>query len=251
MVSKRVSSSDWTGPIDRTMRRGAFTHRIGEFGATTDYAWLNSRQPFTLALPPELKGIIRLAALLLLSPLPLAAAWLAGGIGNRDMVLSDRSDILFLWGCLTVATAFWQLISRSTYLIMLRTALLGGLLAATIAGSIGYVFVAHRSHATAAAGEPQRVFQYAAGSRRSLVGRRTVVLRHQRADGTDLEGRSKRAPMAYGHCITAQQIAGPNGFRWLHVVERMPPPRAGQLSWPIRREDCFSSKSLSQVGSYP
>ena len=246
-MSKRVSSSDWTGPIDQAVRRGAFTHRIGEFGGTTDYALISRKEPFTLSPPPELRGLIRLAALLLLSPLVLVAGWLAGQAGVRDVAVSDPSAFLLLWGFPVFAFAFWQLISRSLQLRLVRSFLLLSLMIATLAISIGYAVVAQRAHAEAVVGEPQRVFRYATGPRKNMLGRRTAVFRHQRADGSDLEGKSKWPPLAHGHCMTAQSVKGSHGFLWLRVIEQMPPLRSGQLGWPVRREDCFSDTPLSEL----
>lgn len=247
MVTKRISSSDWTGPTDEEVQRGAFIHRIGDFGGTTDYGWLNRKDPISFALPPELRGVIRLALILLLSPLVLVAGWLTGGLGIRDMVASEPSGLLLLWGCLIVALAFWQLIARSLHLILVRTFLLGLLIAATAGISIGYAYVAQRVYAEAVAGKPERVFRYVAGSKRTMSRKRSPIFRHQRADGTDLEGASRRPPLDYGQCITAQPIRGRFGFRWLRVTEQMPPHRPGQLSWPVRREDCFSNKRLAEL----
>lgn len=245
-MSKRISSSDWTGPTDKTVRRGAFTHRIGDFGGTADYAWLNSKEPFTMAPPPELRGVLRLAAILLLSPLLLAAARIAGELGVRGTVISDASGYLLLWSCLIVGIALWQVVSRSLRAISLRILFLASFLVATVGIAIGYVIIAQRAYLGATAGESQRVLQYHAGSKRTLFGR-SAIYRHQRADGTDLEGVSKRAPMPYGRCITVQTIKGEYGFEWLRLVEQMPPSRPGQLGWPVRREDCFSDKPLSTL----
>ena len=247
MVIKRISSSDWTGPTDEEVQRGAFTHRIGDFGGTTDYGQLNYKDPISFALPPELRGVIRLALILLLSPLVLVAGWLTGGLGIRDIVTSEPSGLLLLWGCLIVALALWQLISRWLHLILARTFLLGLLIAATAGISIGYAYVAQRAYAEAVVGKPGRVFRYIAGSKRTMFGKRSPIFRHQRADGTDLEGASKRPPLAHGQCITAQPIRGRYGFRWLRVTEQTPPRRPGQLSWPVRREDCFSKQPLSDL----
>ena len=246
-MSKRVSSSNWTGPIDRTVRQGAFTHRVGEFGGTTDYAWLSRTDPISFAVPEKLRGVVRLAAWSLLSPLVLIGGWFAGGLGVSDEVVSDASGILLLWGMLVVAFAFWQLTSRSLHLILVRTFLLGLLMATTLGASIGYAIVAQRIYTAAAVGEPQRVFRYVAGSRRNMFGRRVANFRHQRENGTDIEGQSKWPPKAHGHCITVQPIRGRYGFRWLRVVEQVPPPRAGQLAWPVRRADCFSDTPLTEL----
>jgi len=245
-VSKRISSSDWTGPVDAGVRRGAFTHRIGEYGGTTDYARLNHQEPFTLAPPPELRGVLRLAVALFLSPLLLVAAWFGGEWGVQGMVISDPSGFLLLWGWSIAAFSFWQLISRSLHLILVRTFLLGLLIVATIGIAIGYVVVAQRAYAAAAVGDTQRVFRYVAGSKKTMFGR-SAIFRHQRADGTDLEGASKWPHLEHGQCITAEPVKGPYGFRWLRVIEQVPPQRAGQLSWPVRREDCFSDKPLADL----
>ena len=247
-MSKRISSSDWTGPIDRTVRRGAFTHGVGEFDGTTDYAWLSRNDPISLALPEELRSVVRLACWLLVSPLMLVAGWLAGEVGVRGSVMSDPSGLLLIWGWLVFLVALWQLISRSLLLILVRTFVLGLLIAATAVLSIGYVYFAQRAYADAVVGKPERVFQYVAGSRKNVLGRRSAIFRHQRADGTDIEGRSKWPPKPHGHCITVQPITGDYGFRWLRVIEQMPPPRPGQLGWPVRRDDCFGDKPLAEVG---
>jgi hypothetical protein len=48
-------------------------------------------------------------------------------------------------------------------------------------------------------------------------------------------------------CLLVRHLPGRFGFAWLRVEDGSPPPRAGQLNWPIARRDCFSDRPLATL----
>ncbi|MCL6699551.1 hypothetical protein LZ496_12245 [Sphingomonas sp. NSE70-1] len=246
-MSDRVPSSRGTDPFDKSMRRGAFTHRAGEFGRTADYAQLRKKQPISFVVPDELRGVVKNAGFLIVSPLMLVVAWFASEVGAPGEVASDPSAVLLFWGILVAGIGFWQFVARSRQFVAGRAFMLAFLLVATAAISLGYVYAARDSMSGASVGKAERVIPYVAGSKRTMFRRHKPVFRHQRADGGDLEGESRVPPLEHGPCVTAQLIEGRHGFRWLRIVEQMPPRGAGQLDWPVRRADCFSDKPLASL----
>lgn len=245
-MSKRISSSDWTGPPGLEPRFGAFTHRIDQHSIASDYQRIQEAQRAAAAIPPEVRAGRRLAMLLLLSPVSLWLAWLLVGFATHDVMVRSHGSFLVLWGLSVMALAAWQLQSRSVVLIGLRKAFLSAACAATIAVSIAFAYFGIDAYAHAIARAPERSFElYKVYGRRSF---KHVVYWHQRPDGTTVEGFNHGRALPYAQtCALVQRLDGRYGFSWVRVLDRSRAPRRGQLIWPVRREECFSSIPLSSL----
>lgn len=243
-MSKRISSSDWTGPPDQASRRGAFINQVGQHSISSDYQRIAEAQRVAALIPPEVRGVIRLATITLLSPLALWLAWAFVEAITRDQLVQGHGDLLTLWGLGVVALSAWQLFSRSKILLGLRKAFLIALMVSTVAvaGAYGYFGIEARAHVIATA--PERTLElYKVRGRRPF---KEVVVWHQRPDGSTVEGINQGRPVPYATtCALVQRLEGPYGFSWVRVVDRSRPPAQGQLSWPVRREECFSTIPLS------
>lgn len=245
-MSKRISSSDWTGPTDKTVRRGAFTHRIGEHAIASDYQRLLAARLEAERVPPEVMRVKTVAAALLISPLLLWLAWLLVGFVIGDPFLWKHTHLLVFWGLGVMALAAWQISSRSRVLVGLRRLFLFGLLAATVILSLGFIYLGMDARSNAIAAVPERTFELSKAQRKRPF--RQVVRWHQRVDGSSVEGGRRAKPLAYAStCALVQRFEAPYGFSWVKVIDRSRPPGRGQLIWPIRREDCFSGKPLSTL----
>lgn len=225
---------------------GQPTHGIGELGTTTEYARLIGKPRTNAMVDPELVPVFRRAGWLFLSPLVLLIGWLASQAGIRDMILSTQGWVLGLWTLVTVTIALSQMTWTSKRLIGLRMILLALLIGATVGVAAGYAWIAQTAHADARPGQPQRAFIYLA-ERSKMRGLIPAKYGFQLADGSNLTGGRKRKRFDYGSCVTVRLLTGSYGFRWVRVIESTPPPGPGQLHWPVRREDCFSDKLLSEV----
>ena len=197
-------------------------------------------------IPPEVRSVRRLAAISLLSPIVLWLAWLLVGLISEDELVRGHGGFLTMWGLSILALAAWQLQSRSTVLIGLRKALLMALMASTgtVAAAYGYIGLESRAHTTAST--PERTFELHKVRSNRLF--RKVIVWHQRPDGSTVEGINQGRPLPYATtCAVVQRLDGPYGFSWVRVLDRSRAPARGQLSWPIRREECFSAIPLSEL----
>jgi hypothetical protein len=246
-VQERISSSDWTGPVGEGQRRGVFTHHVGDHAITSDFQRILEAQHAATAIPPELRSIKRRAALLLVAPALLWLAWHLVAWATRDQLVHDNSQVLVTGGLAVMALAAWQLQSRSTVLIALRRLFVSILTIATVTLAIAYTYFGIDAHAQAISSTPERTFE-----RYEVLGRkapfRKVIVWHPREDGSTIQGIRMHAPLAYSNvCALVQRLDGPHGFSWVRVLDRSRPPGRGQLSWPIRREECFSDIPLSSL----
>jgi hypothetical protein len=247
-VSEPIHSSSWTGPTEErpALRRGAFTHGIGEPAFTSDYDRLLQAERVAAAIPSEVRGVIRLAALLLfLAPVILWAAWGFVRAASGDFLIQDNSHWLLAWGLSTTALAGWQIVSRSRRLIGLRKAVLALALVGALGAGMAYGYAGIHAHANGRGSAPERVFGLY-----DLRGKwpfQQVVATHQRPDGTNVEGRRAGSPLPYAQiCERVQRLDGDYGFSWVRVLERSP-GSGSEIMWTIRREDCFSGKPLSSL----
>ena len=251
-VSDPVDSSKWTGPPEGMAAprlRGAIVHRYGEHQVSTDFARISAAQAdaerIAKEIPPELRGVLGRAWLLLLSPVMLILAWLLVHSTSRDLIVQDNKVYLFAWGFGVAALALSQMVSKSTLLVGARKAMLVAALIATFGVAGGYVYLAVKSRQNAVASPPERTFElYKSPVRRT---HRPIEIEHQRADGTLLAG-GYRAPVSYApSCVVAQRLDGDYGFSWVRVLERSRERGRTGLNWPIRREECFSDIPLSSL----
>lgn len=249
-MSEPTDSVGWTGPSSTAAPRlrGALVHRYGEHQVSTDFARFVAQADADLIakeMPPELRGVVGRAWLLLASPLLLVVAnWIVHSTG-RDLIVNDNKAYLFAWAVGVVALALSQMVSRSLMLIWARKAILVRAFLATFGVAGGYVYVAEQSRQNAVASTPERAYEFyrSSGWRSS---KRTEIF-HQRADGTLLTGgRWEPAPYATT-CALVQRLEGAHGFSWVRVLERSRPPRRTELHWPVRREECFSDIPLSSL----
>jgi len=245
-VSKRISSSDWTGPEELSARSGAFTYGAGQHSISTDYQRILAAERAAAAVPPEVQRIKRWALLVLVSPILLWLGWHFVAAVTRDAMGSNQGHVLILWGLGIAAFAAWQSQSDSKILIGLRRGALMVAFGASVLLAIAYCFVAIDAHANAVAMAPERTFElYKVHGRRPF---RHVEAWHQRVNGTNFENGRKGHPLAYATaCALVQRLNGPHGFSWVRVVERSRPPARGQLHWGIRRDECFSTIPLSSL----
>jgi hypothetical protein len=245
-VSKKISSSEWTGPPGDGRRYGRFTHRVGDHSITTDYQRILDAQRAAEIIPAEVRDVRRLALLLLISPISLWLASLMVDFATRDALVRSPGNILFLWSLVVMAVAAWQLQSRSTALIDLRKVFLAFASAATVAASIGFAYYGIDSYSRVIALAPERTFElYKVRGRRPF---KSVIYWHQRSDGSTVEGIEEGHPLPYSQiCTLVQRLDGPFGFSWLRVLGRSRRPERGQLNWAIRREECFSSIPLTSL----
>ena len=244
-MSDPISSKGWTGDTEAKAAERRFldrTHRLGEPVYVSDFDRIADAEWHARQIPTELRSLLRLACLGLLSPLFLFGAWIAVQMTTREVIGQDNKAYLLAWGFGTAALALAQMVSRSTVLIRPRKALMVLAIAATVAVSGGYIYLASQSRANALASQPERTFElYRSVGSRSF--RRTEVT-HQRADGRLLEG-GYSPPARWAHaCTLAQRLTGDHGFTWVRVLERSRSRQRGDLYWPIRREECFSDTPL-------
>lgn len=247
-----IDASKCTGPAESMAAprlRGAHVHRYGEHQVSTDFARIAAAQAdaerIAKEIPPELRGILGRAGLLLASPLLLVVAALVVHSMGRDLIVQDNKAYLLAWGFGVAALALSQMVSRSLLLVWIQKAILVSALIATFCVAVGYVYIAAKSRQNAAASVPERTYELyrTSGSR---AARRTEIF-HQRADGTLLTG-GRWAPVPYATtCALVQRLDGQYGFSWVRVLERSRPPVRTGLHWPIRREECFSDIPLSSL----
>ena len=237
-----IDSSRWMGPPDGRDdfdRFGAPVHRTGQPAASSIYKILAAgryaadRRGQKAAFVPSSLAISA-ALLLVLTPVLLFIAWSIVAEIGHDFIVRDNSEYLWSWAALMMLLAAAQFIWRGSVLARARTASLLLALAATVAGSVGYVYLAVTSKAHAVASAPERVFEVFEnrGSRRNP---RTVVL-FQRADGTILGGGSG-APIRYGYLRARTK---PDRLERFHVGSRDrqvagPRPYRAQLADPVGR----------------
>lgn len=240
-------SKRWTGASDPTTRRtGLFLRRLGDPQYATAYHRFAEIDRERTAMKPELTGVVMLALLLIVSPLVLWTAWGLMRALTGDFLVRDNGVYLSGWGGAMVALSIWQIRSRSLRWIPLRKAALVAGIIGTFGLGGAYVYGGVRAHDAAIATAPERTYQLCRSRGRSPF--RMTTCHHQRADGSTLEGRRAVVPVAYGSvCALAQRLDGPNGFSWVRVLERSRAPDRGQLTWPIRREQCFSTTPLSKL----
>lgn len=245
-----TDSSKWTGPSSMAAprRRGALVHRYGEHQVSTDFARIAAQADAELKAkewPPELRGVLGRAWLLLASPLLLVvASQIAHSTGN-DLIADDNKAYLFAWAFGVAALALSQMVSRSRMLVEARKAILVSAIIATFGVAGGYVYLAEQSRQGAVASPPTRTFEFVRTSGRGIL-RRTEYI-HQRADGSLLGG-GRWAPEPYAKtCALVQRLEGAYGFSWVRVRERSLPPRRTGVHWPVRREECFSDIPLSSL----
>ena len=209
----------------------------------SDYARFEEAKRIAALIPPEVRSVMHLAMLVLLSPLLLFVGWYVLRTVTQDAIAQDNVWWLIGGGSAVAAIAATQLAWRSTWAIFLRKAILGTALAATAAASVGYVYLGLTSYANAQASAPERTFELA-----RRCGRHCVATIHQRADGSTLEGSDLSPPLQEARsCATVQRLAGEYGFTWVRVIERSRAPARGQLTWPISREECFSDAPLQSL----
>lgn len=227
-------------------RSGAFVHRYGEHQVSTDFARIAATYADAQRareVPPELRGVIGRAGLLLFSPVMLWLAWLALRGFVQDTIVQDNSMWLIAWGLGAIGLALSQLVSRSLFAVAVRKMLLVCAVLSTGIFSIAYVNLGIQSHSQATASAPERTYEIPRS-----CGRHCTYAIHQRADGTTLEGTDGGRPVQYASsCALAQRLDGSRGFSWIRVLERSRAPGRGQLAWPIRREECFSDIPLSSL----
>lgn len=235
-MPKRTSSSGWTG---------TFMHRADQHQITSDYHRLLQAECMANAIPSDLDRVKLLALMVLPSPILLWFAWLLVGLVARDEVARDNSHLLMFSGSIVVVVAAWQAGSRAKAFIQLRRCLLWTLLGATIAAAVAYAYLGINSHSRAIVLPPERTFELVKTEGRRI--KRTIIW-HQRANGSTVEGFNEGRPLAYSSvCALVQRLDGPYGFSWVRVLERSRPPGRGQLSWPVRREDCFSHVPIASL----
>ena len=245
-MSKRISSSGWTGSLDEQVRPRASTHRIGDHSISSDYRRIAEAQRIAALVPPEVRSVRWLAFIALLSPIALWLAWLLVAYISHDALARDHSGFLTFWGLGVMALAAWQLRSRSAVLIGLRKAFLVALMASTVAIAAAYGYFGIDANAQVVASAPERTFElYRVRGKRPF---KKVITWHQRPDGSTVEGINQGRPVPYAStCALVQRLDGPYGFSWVRVLDRSRPPARGQLAWPVRREECFSNIPLSTL----
>jgi hypothetical protein len=234
-MSDPIHSSNWTGDL---------TYRKDMSSVSTDYERILRTQRELESVPPELRRLQRLAALLLLSPLTLWIAFWFARLVIPDAFGQDYAGPLALWTLLAILAASLQLQSNSRNLMALKRWALAVALGVTVSGAFLYGYVVVTAYAQAIPSARERTFEIHRCSARCRSGGYYV---HQRADGTTVEGEYVGRAVPYGMtCATVQRLSGDYGFSWVRVLERSPPPEH-EIIWPIRREDCFSDKPLSTL----
>ena len=249
VVSEPINSSKWTGPPERMAAprlRGALVHRYGEHQVSTDFARISAARAdaerIAKEIPPELRGVLGRAWLLLASPLLLVAAALIVHSTGGDLIVEDNKSYLLAWGFGVAALALSQMVSQSLLLVWVRKAILVSAIIGTFCVAVGYIYVAARSRQDAVASAPERTYELY-----RTTGSRAARILHQRADGTLMAG-GRWAPVPHATtCALVQRLDGHYGFSWVRVLERSRSPRRTELHWPIRREECFSDIPLSSL----
>lgn len=211
-----------------------------------DYGQLAESDRLKRLFQQELRPVVRLAALLFLSPITLWIGTLILDVMTDDLRVEGHGDRLLLSGLAAASLGGWQLTSRILRALWLRQALLGLATVATVGIAIGNVYLGMKSNAKAVASSPERVYQW--HSSRGRAPFRTTTYFFQRADGTYVDGSKAEAPIDYGRrCSLVRRLDEPYGYAWVRVLERSRSPGSGELSWPIRREECFSDIPLSTL----
>ncbi len=244
-MSEPFHASNWTGDL---------TYRVGASSVTSDYEMLlragEERERERRNVPPEvaraIRATVRLALVVMLSPVLLWVAWLVLRSATRDFLLQDNSYVLLASGACTIGMAALLCMSwGGRNLFWLRKAGLMATLLATVGVSIGYAYLGLSAHTHAATSAPERVFAVYNKSGKGRFERSGS--RHQRADGTIIEDGSRVEPWPYAYtCELVQRLNGDYGFSWVRVVDRSQAP-ANEIPWPIRREDCFGEKPVSSL----
>lgn len=221
-----------------------FSHRAGQHQFASDYQRILEARRTAEAIPAEVRGVMRLAAVVLvLSPVILWIAWKSLHAASRDILVQDNGQVLVACGLGAITFAASQIVLRSTRLIWLRKSILWSAMVASLVVAAGYVFVGVRARMHATASLPERTYEL-----HYRCGRHCTYSIHQRPDGTTLEGTDNGRPVQYAStCTLAQRLDGERGFSWVRVLDRSRAPGRGQLAWPIRREECFSDIPLASL----
>jgi hypothetical protein len=142
---------------------------------------------------------------------------------------------------LVIWAAFRELQSPSLRRPQLRRYLIFLIMMAVTVYALMYGYAALDGYRGAVPGKPERAYEITVGR----IKMPDYVV-HQRADGSTVEGTTWR-PVPYSStCVEVERLQAPNGFMWIRVLDRSQPP-AHEVAWPIRPEDCFSSKPLAAL----
>lgn len=196
------------------------------------------------SLPREVRSVVRWAWLVIFAaPAVLAMTWWFMRASTRDALVWNNAHWLVGAGAVSVFGAIAQLPTKSTQLLWLRKLVL----AASMIGCTGlgfwYAKAGIEAHRHALVSKPERTFEYYICNRRCRSG----YYLHQRQDGSTVEGVAMGSvPPYHSRCAEVQRLDGALDFTWVRVLDRSPAPDR-EVDWPIRAEDCFSSKPLATL----
>jgi hypothetical protein len=241
-MSEPIHSSSWTGPPpEPTVQRPLFGYNFGLPGETRVYELGASLQPIIQDIPSELRPQKRAAAYLLFSPIVLWLSCAVAHLLSPESLWTDQSWILLILTALVIWAAVRELQSRSVRRLQLRKSLMFLIMLAMVGCAVLYAHAALDGYRQAKPSSRERTYEITV--HRSKLPDYTV---HQRADGSTVEGISRQPVVYSSTCAEVQRLQAPNGFMWVRVVDRSPAP-AHEVLWPIRPEDCFSSKPLASL----
>lgn len=231
-MDEPIHSSSWTGPPPEPSVRLLL--------AAESARGTSSRLTIE-TIPLELRPQRRAAAYLLFSPVILWLSWAVVHLVSPEPLWADQSLTLLTPTVLVICAAFHELQSPSVRCLRLRRYLMFGIIVAVAGCAVIYGYAALKGYREAVPGVPERAYEIRVG--RSKMPDYFV---HQRADGTTVEGTSW-GPVPYSStCVQVERLQAPNGFVWIRVLDRSPPP-THEIPWPIRPEDCFGNKPLAAL----
>jgi hypothetical protein len=232
-----IHSSSWTGPLNESLRTPKARLR-------TPWEPSGARLgEWTKPWSPAERRWIRLVVLVFLSPVLLFVAWELVHAATGDTLWIGHCEWLILWSLAVVAIGILECRAGRPASPNLRSSFLCLALAATFAFACWYSYATLMSHSDAITSKKERTYEVS----QTDCSKCTPYYVHQRADGTTVEGQSIGPPLPYWpSCVEVQRLTGDYGFEWIRVVDRSPPAEH-EVRWPIRREDCFSTKPLASL----
>lgn len=194
-------------------------------------------------MPPEVRSGRWAAFFALLSPLLLLLACYGSDAANPDELVQGPGGLLLIPGLLAPVLTFWVAgRARRGHVRFYRT--LQASIGLTITAlAIAYTVIAAHAYAAAVAQPAARTFVV-----RESCGSKCVHNVFIRADGSDLLGGERRAPLDYADvCAKVQLLYGRYSFAWLRVLDHSRGGGRGRLLWPVRASECFSDTPLSEL----
>lgn len=236
MPTPGIDSRNWTGEI-----------QTGASDTIDSLPWWIERRPTRRRKMDDPRACIAPSILILCGAsvrwLPVTSGPLAGDL----LIAAPYKAPLFAVPLVLGMCLLWLAMKNVAPRLSARVAMVAIVLWVIGMGAFVGAAGAARSHATAATPQRAQVIRLRVG-RHNHFGPVTATLLLDDGRVVETGEFPDRDYGSGGRCFSVRRVVGPFGFEWLRLGEGSPLPGRGQLAWDIRREDCFSAKSLRELG---